>query len=266
MKHIFLHMDEVRKKLAAKDLAVFLDFDGTLSPIAPTPGSAHLPPGTKRLIEMLSAAKGVMAAIISGRSLKDVSARVGIRDIIYAGNHGMEISGKGIEMRSSPAGDKDMKELKAAVLKAVRGIDGARVEDKGASLTVHYRLSPKAAAAELRHRMVHLRGSLGKGGKFYIRRGKKAYEILPVGGWNKGMAIIYILEKLKRSGMGDGYSVVYMGDDRTDRDAFKAVRGDGISVYVGKSRTGYGAEYYLRNTLEAAKFLEYILKLRKEDL
>src|SRR5512135_2546299 len=100
MDYLFDRWEKVKKELNNRPLVVFLDFDGTLAPLAATPDRAVLPAGLKRVLKALAASPHTRLAFVSGRTLRDLKKKVGLRNVVYAGNHGLEISGPGIAFRS----------------------------------------------------------------------------------------------------------------------------------------------------------------------
>ncbi|VAV83114.1 Trehalose-6-phosphate phosphatase [hydrothermal vent metagenome] len=224
------------RRLPGRRLSLFLDFDGTLAPIAETPALAELPPGSREVLKRLSSIYPV--AVISGRGLADIREKVGLTNITYGANHGMtirsappETASKGFEMDYDIGADK-LEELKAAakVLREVEArYEGVLVEDKGATLSLHYR---RLEAGQIEALMKELDSELGtfkERGLLRVTGGKKVIELRPAVDWNKGRAVEWILGQEPFAST----CPVYIGDDETDRDGFRAVRGIGVSVYVG---------------------------------
>ncbi len=212
-------------------MLVALDFDGTLAPIVERPEDAALPAGARPVLERLVARPDTDVAIVSGRGLEDVRARVGLAGAFYAGNHGMEIEGPGLERRvpEAVAARPRVAACAAALRDALDGIDGAQVEDKGATLSVHTRRVADAdAAAEVERRV---RAIAGDYPGLRLTAGKKVLEVRPDIDWDKGRATSFLLGALE-AGAGLAVPVVFIGDDRTDEDAFRALgeRGDGVLV------------------------------------
>lgn len=169
-------------------LVLLLDFDGTLAPIADRPELATMPECTRRALERLMAMEGVTIAVLSGRELGDVRERAAIPDIPYAGNHGMEIEGAGL-LRIHPEADAARPELLAVAARIegdLEGIDGAFLEDKGLTLSIHYRLAPDHAE-EVREIVLEATG--GRAG-LEVTEGKMVLEVRPRVEWNKGRAAL----------------------------------------------------------------------------
>lgn len=204
-------------------LALLLDYDGTLAPIAPHPDLAILSPETKNILFKLSNHSDVYVAIISGRNVENVKRMVGIEGITYAGNHGLEIL--------HPDGSKfvhpmpiEYEEKVRDLLKALQDCvcrDGAWVENKGALLTFHYRETPN----ELRPAMIDRARYLIEKYGFRATKAHCALEARPPVQWNKGRASIYILRTAFGVDWSERVKIIYVGDDLTDEDAMVALKG-----------------------------------------
>ncbi|MDD5422006.1 MAG: trehalose-phosphatase [Candidatus Omnitrophota bacterium] len=261
MKYLFSDHERIKKELKGKFIYLFLDYDGTLSPIAESPGKAVMPRKTKDLLRKLSKMPDRKIAIVSGRALADISKRVGLKNIVYVGNHGFEIKGPKIEFKS-PAPiryKKALEEIKARLSANLSSVRGVYIEDKGFSLSVHYRLVDKKRAPLVKSEffsavLLHeLRNTVN------VKPGKMVLEVRPPVPWDKGKAVLWLLGR-RLFAMRDRKKKVlpvYIGDDITDEDAFKSLKGRGITISVGKAdRTT--ARYYVRDTEEVAMFLEAV--------
>lgn len=238
----------VRKHLEAGDLALLLDFDGTLAPIVARAGEAEASPEARRAVSRLVRA-GVPVAVISGRSLADVRARLGITDIYYAGNHGLEIEGPGVARRHAEAvrARDRLSAVRQALEARLSAVPGAWVEDKGLSLSVHYRETPA-------ERWEEVEGAVraGAGADLEVRSGKRVWEVRPRVDWDKGRAVEFLLESWGRPGLWP----LYIGDDETDEDAFRALGDRGLGVRVTEdpsAPTAAGA--WVRDPAEVEAFL-----------
>ena len=248
----------------ASHVFLFSDFDGTLTPIVERPEIAYPSPEMKRLLQELSQNNKYVIGIISGRALKDLHDRVGIRDIIYAGNHGLEIEGPGFSFIEPVA--KETAALFGVINKllnrAFAGIKGVLVEHKGLSLSVHYRAVAEKEAGSVKHELDRVTGIAQSLGKIKITNGKRVYEIRPPVNWDKGKAINWLLDKYFVKGSKESITTVFMGDDLTDEDGFKAInRRNGVSIIVADQETVSNAQYYLRSPAEVKEFLELLVSL-----
>lgn len=203
---------------ASGRLILLLDFDGTLAPIVDRPELAAIPDRTRRALERLMAMDGVTVAVVSGRGLADVRERAGVPGIAYAGNHGMEIEGAGLHRihPQAAAARPELEAVAADIEPALEGIDGAFLEDKGLTLSIHYRLAPEHAE-EVREIVLQAAG--GRPG-LEVTHGKMVLEVRPRVEWHKGRAVLFLLEQMRPP---QDAPVLYLGDDRTDEDAFRAL-------------------------------------------
>jgi trehalose-phosphatase len=237
----------------ARSLAVFLDYDGTLTPIVDDPAAAVLSPSMRATLDTL--AERCPIAVVSGRDRADVEARVGVSDLLYVGSHGLDIGGRGLR-RVPPEAARAIPEVEAihARLEAlVGGVPGIRFERKPYSLAVHHRgvSSPEAIAAIERAVDLVLPGT-----PLRRREGKRVIELLPAVDWDKGRAVRWIMDVL---GLDPRRTFpIHMGDDETDEDAFAALAGMGAGIYVGEPITSSLADWYVRSPDEVAELLAWL--------
>ena len=235
------------KHIDTRDLILFLDFDGTLAPIASTPEEVVLPDPVRKILNKLK--RIIPVAVVSGRALDDLRGRVGIPDLIYSGNHGMEIW-DGRKMLRKEAGDIErLDELVDRLSKALAPVPGVLVEHKGLSASVHFRRVPPKKLSDVFGTFWEITRDYDA--SFRFTGGKKVLEIRSKTAWNKGDAVTWILEQT-----GAGRHPLYIGDDVTDEDAFRALKGRGTSICVGESAV---ADYHLESQNEVGRFLEWLL-------
>jgi len=265
MEYLFNDWNSIWKQLKATKYKVMLfDYDGTLAPIVDRPEIAHLPQETKVMLEKLSRKPGVTVGIISGRAISDIRNMVDLDNIIFAGNHGLEIEGPGIKY-IHPLTDEIkslMRVIGRVLSKAMAGIRGVIVEDKGLSLSVHYR---QVDAEQLPHVDAIFDNTVDMGrkwGKIRTSSGKKVHEVRPAVPWHKGKAVQMILDKFLPKNVRGSYLSMYLGDDLTDEDAFQTINNaGGISIFVGASGQKSAAAYYLNDTAEVRTLLAEVLKI-----
>ena len=244
------HVQEIAR--GGDRLAVFLDYDGTLTPIVSHPEDAWLQDSMRQTLRSLAAR--VPVAILSGRDLDDVRGRVLVDGVIYAGSHGFDIAGAGGLRRELGAAYLPVLDTAEMELReALDEIPGALLERKHFSVAAHYRnvnendafrvaLAVDAVAA--RHRELRRMG------------GKKVYELLPDIDWNKGKAVLWLSETL---GLERGNALpIYIGDDRTDEDAFRALENRGVAICVSEQPQVTAANYWLKNPEDVERFLQKI--------
>lgn len=215
-----------------------LDYDGTLTPIVASPRAAALAPSVRKTLARLAASERVRLAILSGRALGDVRARVGLDGVVYGGCHGLEIQGAGLRFRHPRARASRIAAARRALAAGAASIPGARVEFKGLAVSLHYRQvapSRRTAARALAARVARRMPDLS------VIAGHAVVDFVPRVGWNKGTAARWIARRLGPARSRGRPIVLYAGDDVTDEAAFAALRGRGVTVRVGggKSRAEY---------------------------
>jgi trehalose 6-phosphate phosphatase len=264
LEHLLSAWSKVAPRLRdARRILLLTDYDGTLTPIAEKPELANLSESTRLVFEALTSLHGFRVGVISGRALTDLKDKVGIRGIIYAGNHGMEIEGPGISFVNPLAEELRpiLRIVHYILSRTVGRIKGVIIEDKGLSLSVHYRLVEEDRTEEVKNTFHRIAGGAEVLGKIKITSGKKVYEVRPGVTWDKGKAIKLLM---KRYGEGDrrsGLLPIYLGDDLTDEDGFRVIEdyGNGLSVFVGEEGQASVARYFLKSPAEVAAFLGILL-------
>jgi trehalose 6-phosphate phosphatase len=227
-------------------------FDGTLSSIVDNPDAASLGPSVRESLAALSAPSRQVLAILSGRDRADLERRVALPNIIYAGNHGLDIRGPGFSFVEPTAATNQvlMNNLAAVMKEKLQGIEGIYVENKQLSISVHYRMVGEGAQEEVR-RLVHS-VLANTDHPFLLVGGEKVFDIRPRTYWTKGSALEWIREQ---AGLKDA-KILYIGDDATDEDAFR-VCADGITIKVGFTKDT-AATYHLDNQGEVPAFLDWL--------
>ena len=257
---LFAWPEVVRRVRNAEHILLLSDYDGTLTPIVERPELAELPGATSILLQRLAHHRKFELGIISGRAISDLKELVGIDGIIYAGNHGLEIEGPGFKFINPLAEDiKPLLHLLHRVLvQSLTFIKGAFVEDKGLTLSVHYRQVDESRVSEVTNAVESIVSASRAIGKVKTTTGKKVYEVRPAVDWGKGKAIQLLLDKRTRKKRRP--LVIFLGDDRTDEDGFKVVNGyGGISIFIGEENTESNAAYFLRAPSEVERFFELLL-------
>jgi len=245
-------MEEIKEEATGREVAVFLDYDGTLTPIVDSPDQAVL--SDRMRAKVMTLAKLCTVAVISGRDLQDVRKMVGIEGIFYAGSHGFDIAGpKGRRKEFQAAKDflSPLNEAEGLLEGKLKKIEGALLERKKFSIAVHYRKVKEEEAERVEKAVDQV---LAKFPRLRKSHGKKVYELQPKIDWHKGKALLWVLDALdlKRADV----LPFYIGDDTTDEDAFKAIRERGVGIVVtGRPRTTE-ARYALKDPDEVGKFLE----------
>ena len=241
-------------KIAGRRPALFLDYDGTLTPIAARPELAQLSPAMRGIVSRLGNLCPV--AVVSGRGREDVERLVGLDSdsIYFAGSHGFDIKGPGGREMDPGQGEAFVPQLRRAeaeIRARLDGIEGALVESKKYAFTVHYRLVSEAGRPRLDQAVAEVAGHYAD---LRTKGGKMVHEFLPGVDWHKGKAVNWLLTALELD--GEDVLPFYLGDDLTDEDAFAVVRDKGIGILVAESPRETKARYALRDVAEVATFLE----------
>ncbi|XP_021823470.1 trehalose-phosphate phosphatase A isoform X1 [Prunus avium] len=277
------YFEQITNYAKGKRIALFLDYDGTLSPIVDNPDCAFMSDAMRAAVKRV--AKHFPTAIISGRSHDKVYEFVGLKELYYAGSHGMDIMGP---VRQSTADDhrngftttdkqgKDVNlfqpaaeflpmigEVYESLVESTKDIEGAKVENNKFCVSVHYRnVDEKSwpAVAQCVHDI------LKDYPRLRLTHGRKVLEVRPTINWDKGKAVTFLLESL---GLSDCEDVlpIYIGDDRTDEDAFKVLRegNRGYGILVSAVPKESNAFYSLREPSEVMEFLKSLVMWRKSS-
>ncbi len=250
-------MGEFRRRLEGRTAAVFLDYDGTLTPIMPRPELAQISSEMRKLVNSL--AERCPVAIVSGRPLATVQEFLGLENVIYAGSHGMEIEGSaGTELRLDK-GREHLESLAALYDKlsaALSYIPGVLIQLAGYTVPVHYRMVHPTLIPEV-ERIVER--ELQDHPEIRRYRGKMIFEIRPNIPWDKGKAVLWIRERL---GLNPENSVAfYAGDDTSDEDAFAVLGEEDVGILVASRPRDTAARYLLRDPSEVGRFLKGLIDI-----
>jgi trehalose 6-phosphate phosphatase len=248
----------LRERFAdAPELLLCLDFDGTLAPIVPDPADAELLPGAREQLARLADEPSVTVAVVSGRSLADLRERVGVEGVVLAGNHGLELGDAGDA--GDDIVDPDAAAEQAAVARAVAtlrdalaDVPGCEVEDKGLTATVHYRRTPDERVPEVREAV---ESTVAAAEGLRLTEGKEILEVRPDVPGGKDRAVRRLLERHPEA------LPVFVGDDVTDEDAFRALPPDGVAVLVG-DREDTAATLRVGDPEGAVAFLRWVADVR----
>ena|SRR5579863_3639530 len=236
---------------AASQIALFLDFDGTLANIVPVPQEAQMERGVRTTLESLAARNDFTLAIVSGRAVADVRKRVGLSKVIYVGNHGLEIESEEIRFRE-PDAEAFRRELRCLALQlklALSDTDGLEIEDKGLTLSVHFRRVTEHLQDWVRNVTC---STVARYRSFSCREGKMVLEVSPRVNWHKGKAVKWIARQI----LPTSSLVIYIGDDVTDEDAFGVIS-EGITIRVG-GFSDTAAQYSLPDVSSVGLFLKWL--------
>ncbi len=251
--------EEIKKRVKYTELAVFLDYDGTLTPIVDDPEDAVLETAMRDTLAELS--KNTTVAIISGRDLPDLRQRLGLSSSIFlAGSHGFDIAGGGKWRETLEKGTEFLPLLDRAeseLHQRLNVIQGIHVERKRFSIAIHYRHVQDKDLARLK---TDIESILDQEPRLRGSSGKKVYQIQPRIDWDKGKALTWILGKLGLN--RNKLFALYIGDDITDEDAFRTLPGWGVGIVVRDGDRRTSAEYRLDNPEDVRAFLNFLIQVR----
>ena len=250
---------------AASHILLLADYDGTLATIVGHPADAVLSPRVRDRLSMLAKKPTYSVGVISGRSIEELKAIVDIKGIYYSGNHGLEIDGPGLSFVSpgAEATRPVIAGLARELAVAMKGITGVIIQDKGFSLSVHYRLVKPEDVDAVTSAVQRVTAPHVDKGEIRVYAMKKLWEIRPPIDWDKGNAVEVIARELKTTLKQERLLTIYLGDDTTDEDAFRIVcPPDGWSIFVGEENRTSTAEYFLNSTAEVEEFLARLSELK----
>jgi trehalose-phosphatase len=253
---LFSRLSEFNSLLYNKKPVLFLDYDGTLTPIVKNPEDAILSEEMRNTLRQYNSKCPV--AIISGRDMDDLKNLVGIDSLIYGGSHGFRISGPdGLYMEHCkseeilPSLDRIEKELYELFTNRIKGV---LIERKRYAVAVHYR---NVTETDIPTVIREVELIINQNPDFRKGEGKKVIEIRPDVDWHKGKSIRWILDRLN---LTDNHEVVpiYLGDDITDEDVFSTIPESGIGILVGFHGRRTMARYSLKNVFQVQIFIEML--------
>jgi trehalose-phosphatase len=265
MKYFFDVCDALREDIAGKKLFLFLDYDGTLTPIVDRPEKAALPAVTKKLLEELTENPLCKVVIVTGRAVSDVRKLVGLENISYIGNHGFEIDALGLTFEgfNFSRTREVMDYLKWRINQELLFFKGAFIEDKGICLCVHYFQLNENQEEVFKTLLNNITIPFFLKNEIRIELDKKVFEIKPPIDWDKGKAVLWFLDQYKDLDVGNAVPV-YIGDSLTDEDAFRVLKNNGITVRVGKSERSL-ADCYIYRQSEVTALLREIVSGRETE-
>jgi trehalose 6-phosphate phosphatase len=253
---------ELMRRLGDRPPAVFLDYDGTLTPIVDRPEDALITDSMRATVRAL--AQRCTVCVVSGRDRQVVQELMGVFDLVVAGSHGFDIWSpqQGTIEHSAASGFEELLAgVTAELEQALDPISGAVVEPKRASVAAHYRLASDSGREQVREVVERLLAAHPD--ELKVTPGKMVYEIQPKLDWDKGRAVLHLLGVL---GLEEGVTPIYVGDDITDEDAFEALAGRGIGVIVAdpsdpeEAARPTAADYVLESIEEVEQFLDRLAR------
>lgn len=255
---------ELARRLGDRPPAVFLDYDGTLTPIVERPEDALISESMRETVRRL--AQRCTVCVVSGRDRAVVQDLMGVYDLVVAGSHGFDIWSpqQGTIEHSAASGFEDLlARITAQLQDELSSVDGSAVEPKRASVAAHYRRASEAGRQRVREVVEDVLARHPD--ELKVTPGKMVYEIQPKLDWDKGKAVLHLLDVLD---LESDAVPIYIGDDVTDEHAFEALadRGIGIIVAGGNDPEAKGrdtaAQFRLESVDEVQRFLDSLAQSR----
>jgi trehalose 6-phosphate phosphatase len=255
--------DVLQRIASAHRVGCFLDYDGTLTPLAPTPDAARPLPGTAALLEQLAAAPGMLVAIVTGRTVADMRRFLDVRGVYYVGIHGLETRlpdgtvemSEGVEVARAV-----LPSIKQQLQDAIGTRPGILLEDKALALACHYRSASRHNAAAAHQVVARVAETYQRRGvEIAVTHGHEVTEIRPAAA-NKGKAVCRLLAL-----HGSATLAVYVGDDQTDEDAFRLLPAESITIQVGPATMPTAARYRVAQPANVQRFLYAVRDCRSNS-
>src|SRR6266702_5748063 len=224
--------EALAQRFADQPATVFLDYDGPLTPIRDRPEDAVISDNMREAVRRL--AERVPVVVVSGRDRQVVQKLMGLDNLIVAGDHGFDIwspTGGSMQREEGASFEGLLREVEAKLRAELANIPGALVEPKKSSVAAHFRLVPEEQRPRVQEIVDAILSEHPE--ELKVTPGKMVFEIQPKLDWDKGKAVLYLLEALDLD--RDDVIPVYLGDDMTDEDAFRALAGRGIGIFVGSA-------------------------------
>ncbi|KAF3516004.1 hypothetical protein DY000_02064210 [Brassica cretica] len=266
--------DEIVNAAKGKQIVMFLDYDGTLSPIVEDPDKAYITHEMREVVK--NVALNFPTAIVTGRSIDKVRGFVKLDEIYYAGSHGMDIEGptseyayggesnQGVLFQPAREFVPTIEKVYKILEEKTKWIPGAMVENNKFCLSVHFRRVDEKRWTGLAEQV---KSVLIDYPQLKLTQGRKVLEIRPTIKWDKGQALIFLLKSLGFEKSEDVVPV-YIGDDRTDEDAFKVLRerGQGFGILVSKVPKETNASYSLQDPSQVNEFLRRLVEWKRKTV
>jgi len=274
---IYSLFPNLEQKIKGQTPFFFSDFDGTLAPIRRDPAKVVLSIRARTLLNALTLRMPV--AIISGRPLTYLHKIIDRPKIVLAGNHGLEIDIPGDKKWPSTrfchpeaiASKKKIHQLAGKLQHGFSGTRGVLIEDKGLTLTLHYRSVLPALHEAVFKTFNEIVQPFQDGNRISVSRGKMCLEVRPDIDWGKADAMQWILNLYQKRCDGMAFFPVYMGDDETDKPAIALAHKKGISLFKDDGRgiarrvPNVEATYHVASHEEIIRFMQYLISLNHLD-
>lgn len=263
-KYLFNNLEYLETFKNDPSTAIVTDIDGTISEIAPTPEEAVVTDSMRKEIVKLKEKFGLVA-VISGRSVLNAREMVGVEELLYVGNHGLEFLKNG-QISMYPEVEKYLPQIKKTGQGLKNGdlscVNGLIFEDKGICFSIHYRLSNPSENA--REKILNTLQNDPDCKKLKISEGRQLVELKPPVSCDKGTILNNIIEQYNLE------KIIYLGDDITDADAFNKlkelekegkIRGASVLVLSSEipSYVKKDSSFFVNGVHEVLKFFKWFL-------
>ncbi len=258
-KSFFENLESIQKTLATKEIYLFLDYDGTLTPIVATPDLAVLSDDMRQTVQRLS--KFFKISVVSGRATDDVKSKVRLPGLFYAGSHGFEIVDPQGNVTLHPDAQtirKVIDEVHAILSGRLEPVRGALVENVKFTISVHYRLVAQQDFPVVQREVERI---LEEHPGLRKTEGKKVFELRPNIPWDKGKAVNGILDALNFD--VSQHVAIYIGDDTTDEDAFRVIQDKGFGILVAETPKPSGAKFFVKDTPAVRQVLDFFIQTQQ---
>lgn len=257
--NFFEHQEDIKAELKSRDMFLFLDYDGTLTPIVATPDLAVISEEMRQTVREV--ANTITTSIVSGRATDDVRSKVKLDGVFYAGSHGFEIVDPqgNVTINEEAQGIRHIiDEVHGKLSQTLQKVPGALVENVKYTISSHYRLVSEKDFPKVQKAVEDI---LVEYPVLRKTEGKKVFEIRPKIDWDKGRAVQWIMKFLQYD--PDKHIPVYIGDDTTDEDAFRFLKNKGFGILVAQDPKPSQAQYIIQSTDDVKKVLEFFMSLYK---
>jgi trehalose-phosphatase len=254
---------EVSRRLAGRPVLLLTDFDGTLADLVPTPSDAVMSDEVRGCLDAVARMESITVGVVSGRRLSDVRDRVGPDAEYVAGLHGLEIIGPSDAFvhPSLQAVGPIVQKLAEIATRQLAQYPGVFIEDKTFTITCHVRQACVEDAARALDALEALAEPEVERGTLRLLPGSQVCELVPAVDWHKGRATEWIREHVAAR-LGESVPVIFLGDDRTDEDAFAALGSDDFAIGVGPRPHSHLIEWRLAGPASVGRFFARLAEAR----